>query len=88
MADLLKISRERQALVGLCETGAMKNEPAAASAHSGRDPATTEDEPEMAVSSEQVQEIALPIMTFPHQNVETFFEVAIAHTPLGGRSEL
>jgi len=29
-----------------------------------------------------------PIITFPHQKVETFFEVAIAHTPKGGRSEL
>jgi hypothetical protein len=29
-----------------------------------------------------------PIITFPHQKVETFFEIAVAHTPQGGRSEL
>ena len=29
-----------------------------------------------------------PIITFPHQKVETFFEFAITHIPQGERSEL
>ena len=29
-----------------------------------------------------------PIITFPHQKVETFFEIAMTHPPQGGRSEL
>lgn len=32
--------------------------------------------------------LAYQIVTFPHEKVETFFEVAIAHTPQGGRSKL
>jgi len=28
-----------------------------------------------------------PSITFPHQKVETFLEITMAHTPQGGRSE-
>ncbi|MBI4283551.1 MAG: recombinase family protein [Chloroflexi bacterium] len=36
----------------------------------------------------RINKTGSPILTFPHPKVETFFEVAIAHAPQGGRSEL
>jgi hypothetical protein len=50
-------------------------------------PLPVEDELTSRKEALRINKRGSPILTFPHQKVETFFEIAIAHTPQGGRSE-